>query len=84
MTKSQIDVWGTPRMMHLSSGATGSTAVQPSTRSSHPQNFLHIILNVYVLKFGLAAEVGTDEVLSFDGVVTHVELHDLCDRLLVA
>ena len=68
----------------MSSGTTGSTAVQPSVRSSHPQNFLHIILNVYVFKFCLASEVCTDEVLSFDGVVSHVELHDLCNRLLVA
>ena len=61
--------------MHLSSGTTGSTAVHPNVRSSHPQNFLHIVfgLDVNVFKFCFAAQVLADEVLSVDGVVTHVE-----------
>ncbi len=49
MTKSHIEVCGTPSIMHLSSGATGSTAVHPIARSSHPQNFLHISL-VFVIE----------------------------------
>ena len=82
--KSHIEVWGTPRIIHLSSGATGSTAVHPNVRSSHPQNFLHMILNVYIFQFLCAPEVPADEDLPVDGVFTHVELHDVCERLLVA
>ena len=82
MTKSHIDVCGTPSIMHLSSGATGSTAVHPNVRSSHPQNFLHMIayeLNVYVFQFLRTSQVAADEDLSVDRVFSHVELHDIGD-----
>ena len=40
-------------------------------------------LDVYVFEFSLASEVMADEVLSVYGVVTHVELHDLRNRLFI-
>ena len=41
-------------------------------------------LDVNVFQFSFAAEVLTDEVLSVYGVVTHIELHNFRNRLLVA
>ena len=78
------EVCGTPRIMHLSSGTTGVSAVHPMILRSHPQNFLHIISNVYVFKLLSAAQVPADEYLSVYGVLSHVEFHYVGDRFFVA
>lgn len=67
--------------------------------STQPQNLAHPLLTVLfistkdnnqklsldidVLQLFLGAEVLSDEILTVDGVVTHVEFHDFRDGLLI-
>ena len=54
-------------------GCPTECAEQPSAKFSPHDKLL---LYVYIFQFRLASEVLSDEVLSVDCVVSHVELHD--------